>query len=98
MLSAYTGQGCDALLLAAGRMLTGDAKEHVLTIDARDGQRLAWLYAHGEVISDVEAISGGHLSSGHLRSGQGPCRKLRVRLTPREAGRFAQLEPGLPAQ
>ena len=81
-LSALTGQGCEALLTTTGRMLTGDAREFSFTLDASDGQRLAWLYAHGEVLADTEVLTGG----------AEPQRQLRVRLTTREAGRFAQLQ------
>ena len=77
-LSALTGEGCEALLAVAGRMLTGDAREHAFTLDASDGQRLAWLYAHGEVLADEDADTAK--------------RRVRVRLTPRELGRFVQLE------
>ena len=86
-LSALTGEGCEALLTTAGRMLTGDAKEYVFTLEASDGQRLAWLYAHGEVLTDAENISDT----------AGPQRRVRVRLTAREAGRFDQLRAGQPA-
>jgi len=79
-LSALTGEGCDELIAAAGRLLTGDAKEHVLALDAADGQRIAWLHAHGDVLEDAEAGDDGK-----------PQRRLRVRLTPREWGRYRQL-------
>lgn len=82
-LSALTGEGCEELLEAAGRLLTGDAREHLFHIAARDGQRLAWLYAHGEVLSDEdaqEAAEGGE-----------PMRRICVRLTEREFGRFSAL-------
>ncbi len=78
-LSALTGEGCEELLATAGRLLTGDAREHHLTIPAADGQRIAWLYAHGEVLADEEA------------DGDEPARRLTVRLTPREFGRFIRL-------
>jgi GTP-binding protein HflX len=80
-LSALTGEGCDALLTVAGRMLTGGAREHAFTLDASDGQRLAWLYAHGEVLADDDTDAAGSAK-----------RQVRVRLTPRELGRFVQLE------
>ncbi|MDE1914499.1 MAG: GTPase HflX [Sphingomonadales bacterium] len=79
-LSALTGEGCDDLVEAAGRMLTGDAREHVIALDAADGQRIAWLHAHGDVLEDVEAGDEAH-----------PQRRLRVRLTPREWGRYCRL-------
>jgi GTP-binding protein HflX len=77
-LSAVTGEGCEELLATAGRMLTGDAREHRFTIPAADGQRLAWLYAHGEVLADEDA-------------GEGDQRAMTVRLTAREYGRFISL-------
>jgi GTP-binding protein HflX len=77
-LSAVTGEGCEELLATAGRMLTGDAREHHFTIPAADGQRLAWLYAHGEVLADEDAGEGDH-------------RAMTVRLTAREYGRFISL-------
>ncbi|HWU01132.1 MAG TPA: GTPase, partial [Novosphingobium sp.] len=80
-LSAYTGEGCEELLVAANRLLTGDAREHTFLIEAGDGQRIAWLYAHGEVLSDIEAED---------EDGRAPCRRLSVRLTPREWGRYAR--------
>ena len=77
-LSAITGAGCDDLLAAAGRLLTGDARELEFVLPAGDGQRIAWLHAHGEVL--VDADGGDALE-----------RRLRVRLTPRELGRFSRL-------
>ena len=81
-VSALTGEGCDHLLDAVGRMLSGDAREHVFRIPASDGQRIAWLHAHGEVLSDEDAGEA---------EGDGPARRLSVRLTPRELGRFSRL-------
>jgi GTP-binding protein HflX len=80
-LSALTGAGVDGLLALAGRLLTGDARVLDFTLDAADGQRLAWLHAHGEVLSDQpgEGADGA------------PCRNLAVRLTPRELGRYKRL-------
>ena len=82
-LSAATGMGCEDLLAVAGRMLTGDAREHAFTLSMADGQRLAWLYAHGEVLADDEA-------EADPTSGE-PRRRVRVRLTPRELGRYSRL-------
>jgi len=76
-VSALTGEGTAELLAVAGRMLTGDAREHSFTLDASDGQRIAWLYAHGEVLSDEELVGIGE-----------PQRRVRVRLTPRQLGRY----------
>ena len=80
-VSALTGEGTAELLAVAGRMLTGDAREHSFTLDASDGQRIAWLYAHGEVLSDEELV-GADAEAGE------PQRRVRVRLTPRQLGRY----------
>lgn len=80
-VSALTGEGCEELLEAVGKLLTQGARLHNFVLPASDGQRLAWLHAHGEVISDVEAGEDE----------RGPLRRLEVRLDPRELGRFARL-------
>lgn len=79
--SALTGEGSSALLERIGAMLTAGAKLHQFVLPAADGQRLAWLHAHGEVIEEAEAGEGD----------DGPARRLTVRLTPRELGRFVRL-------
>jgi GTP-binding protein HflX len=81
-LSALTGEGCEELLEAAGKLLTEDAREHHLTLPAADGQRIAWLHAHGEVLSDEEAEPGAD---------GGPQRFIRVRLAAREWGRYNRI-------
>ncbi|RVU06477.1 GTPase HflX [Novosphingobium umbonatum] len=78
-LSALTGEGCEELLAAANRLLTDDAREHSFTLPVSDGLRLAWLHAHGEVLED-EADAEDETY-----------RRMTVRLTPREFGRFLQL-------
>ncbi len=80
-VSALTGQGCDELLEVTGRLLTVDAKLHSFLVPATDGQRIAWLHAHGEVVEEEDAGEGE----------QGPLRRLKVRLTPKELGRFSRL-------
>ena len=80
-LSAMTGEGVDDLLARLGTMLTGGATELELSIPMGDGQKLAWLHAHGEVLSEREVES----TAGE------PQVRLKVRLTPRELGRFNSL-------
>ncbi|MDP3908052.1 GTPase HflX [Novosphingobium sp.] len=80
-LSALTGQGCDELLEAVGKLLTAKARVHTFVLPVTDGQRLAWLHARGEILTDED---GGE-------DERGPLRRLKVRLDPRELGRFAQL-------
>ena len=79
-ISAATGEGIHALVLMVAKALTGEARRHELTVAAADGQRLAWLYAHGEVLSDEQAPGEGE-----------PARHLAVRLSPRDFGRYSQL-------
>ena len=80
-LSALTGQFCDDLLDSLGALLTKGAKLHTFTLPASDGQRIAWLHGHGEVMVDEDAGEGD----------LGPLRRISVRLDPRELGRFATL-------
>ncbi len=80
-MSALTGEGVPALLAMLGRSLTEDAREYTFTMPAGDGQRLAWLHARGEVIAE-QAASG---------EGEDPHVTVRVRLSPREVGRFQRL-------
>jgi len=79
-LSAVSGQGCDTLLNEANRLVTGDAREHEFTLPVGDGARMAWLYANGQVLDDHETVSEDE-----------PARRLTVRLTPRDYGRFRRL-------
>jgi GTP-binding protein HflX len=79
-ISAMTGEGIDALFALVAKTLTIKARQHELTVAAGDGQRLAWLYANGEVVSDVEAPGESE-----------PARHLAVRLTARDFGRYSQL-------
>ena len=54
-ISALTGEGQDALLDRIARMLTGGAETLDLVIPLGDGQRIAWLHANGEVLSEHSA-------------------------------------------
>jgi GTP-binding protein HflX len=80
-VSALTGQGCGDLLDAVDRLLTADAKLYSFVLPARDGQRIAWLHAHGEVVEETDGGEGD----------DGPRLQLEVRLSPREFGRFSRL-------
>ena len=79
-ISAVTGDGIEALVAAVAKALTGKAKRHDFVVPAGDGQRLAWLHANGEVLADNQDMDGDE-----------PVRRLSVRLTPRDLGRFAEL-------
>jgi len=80
-LSALTGEGAGRLLDTLSDLLTRNAREYDFVIPVKDGQRIAWLHAHGEVVAEAEAKT---------REGE-PARNLVVRLSPKEAGRFARL-------
>ena len=81
-ISAETGFGVAEMLERVGRLLTEGARVHRITVAARDGQRIAWLHAHGEVLDEQEAGEGE----------DGPLRRLDVRLTDKEFGRYASLD------
>jgi GTP-binding protein HflX len=81
-ISAETGFGVPEMLDRIGRLLTEGARVHRITVPASDGARIAWLHAHGEVLDERDAGEGE----------AGPMRRLDVRLTDKEFGRFASLD------
>jgi GTP-binding protein HflX len=80
-VSALTGDGVAALLDQLGQMLTGGAQTLEFTVPLSDGQRLAWLHAHGDIIQEVQ-VDDAEIE---------PSMRITVRLTPRELGRFTAL-------
>jgi GTP-binding protein HflX len=82
-ISAVTGYGVDELRALLGDRLTRGARLHSITVPASDGARIAWLHRHGEVLADNEAGIGEG----------GPLRRIDVRLTDKEWGRFEALAP-----
>ena len=64
-----------------GRRLTEGALTTTLIVPAGDGQRLAWLHSHGEVLDDLSYGEGNDM----------PQRQITVRLTLKDLGRFQQL-------
>jgi GTP-binding protein HflX len=80
-VSAVTGAGCDDLLEDVSRLLTVDAKTYSFLLPAGEGQKLAWLHAHGEVLAEEAAGEGEH----------GPLLRVQVRLSPREMGRYSRI-------
>ncbi len=79
-ISALTGEGVDALLHRLDGLLTEGAQTHSLVLPMEQGHLIAWLHAHGDVLSEhPEDVDG----EPHLR--------IEVRLTARESGRFAAL-------
>ena len=80
-ISAQTGEGVEKLVALLSELLTGGARVLELSVPMADGQKLAWLHAHGEVMSEVQIED----------ENGAPMQRLTVRLTPRELGRFVQL-------
>ncbi len=81
ILSAVTGAGVDLLEDELARLLTGGAREVSFLLPVSDGRRMAWLYAHGDVLAEDDAGD----------SDAGPMRRVTVRLNPKELGQFATL-------
>ncbi len=65
-----------------GGVLTKGAVLHRIIVPAADGAKIAWLHAHGEVVSETDIESGV----------AAPMRQLEVLLTPKEWGRFESFE------
>jgi len=61
-LSAATGEGCDGLLQLIERRLENGARALRLDVPLSDGQTLAWIYAHGEVLGRRDDGEAAHLS------------------------------------
>ena len=82
-ISALTGSGLDDLFGRLSKILTEKAKTYEFILPAAAGQRLAWLHAHGQVLEE-------HALEGH---GQRPEVRLLVRLSAKDFGRYAALDP-----
>ncbi|WP_425305400.1 GTPase HflX [Chthonobacter albigriseus] len=62
-ISAVTGEGIDALVAAIEARLVGDRPTFAVVVDKTDGEGLAWLYSHGEVLDrDDDPEDGLHLT------------------------------------
>jgi len=73
MLSAETGEGCDAFLARIDDILAADESVETFDVSFSDGAALAWLYEKGEVIE---------------RDDTGANARITVRLAPRDIARF----------
>ena len=62
VLSAATGEGCDALLELIDRRLENGARVMRLDIPLTDGKTLAWIYDRGEVIGRRDDNEAAHIS------------------------------------
>jgi GTP-binding protein HflX len=77
-VSALSGEGIDALLSLFDIKLTADNIEIALTLDASDGEGLAWIYRHAEVVERRERAGKIALS---------------LRIRPQEMGRMENRFP-----
>ena len=78
LLSAVTGEGCDALLSAVAG-LVDDAPPVAARVPPGDGAAIAWLYRHGRVTQRTSDAEGAVT--------------LSVRLSPQALGQFEQMFP-----
>ena len=78
-VSALTGEGIDALLTLFEGKLTADNIGMSLTLDASDGESLAWVYRHADVTQRRER-------AGKIT--------LRLKVRPQELGRLQSRFPG----
>jgi GTP-binding protein HflX len=78
LVSAVSGEGCEALLAAVAGMVDEAPPVDVVT-PAGEGAAVAWLYRHGRVIERTEADDGAV--------------RLSVSLTAQALGQFEQLFP-----
>lgn len=65
LVSAITGEGIDALKARLVKGLKAPTELVTLTLHPSDGKRLAWLHAHGEILSQTEQ-SGQIIVQAHL--------------------------------
>jgi GTP-binding protein HflX len=77
-VSAVTGEGFGELTDVIDALLTSDRDLYSIALGAGDGAPLAWLHAHGEVVSEAE-------NEGMVT--------LEARLTEKAAGQFRKLNP-----
>lgn len=80
-ISAMSGTGMDELVATLDKLLTASSKLYEIILPVGEGQKLAWLHAHGQIMSEKDAGQGEN----------GPLRTFQVRLSPKEFGRFASL-------
>lgn len=60
-ISAVSGQNCDALMAQVDTLIGAGFHTVELDVPHSDGALLAWLYAHGEVLSREDMETGVHL-------------------------------------
>lgn len=58
LVSAITGEGCMDLAHTFDQLVTANYEEMELSLSHQDGATLAWIYAHGDVVSRSDEKSG----------------------------------------
>jgi GTP-binding protein HflX len=76
-VSAVTGEGIDALKAEIDRRVSTGMEVAQYDLPHGDGQRLAWLYQHGEVVARDDGEETVHIT---------------VRLRPEDRARFERLD------
>ncbi len=61
-VSAVTGEGLDGLLAAIDRDLSRTRRTLDVAVPIYDGETIAWLYSHGEVLSRADDETEAHLT------------------------------------
>ncbi len=89
LMSALTGEGIDTLGVAIETKLAARRETLEVHLDAADGEGLAWLYRHAEVLSKEGPGDEAVVPSKRSRAtspDEPPSLKLRVRADPAKAG------------
>jgi GTP-binding protein HflX len=82
LMSALTGQGMNTLAQAIDARLAARRTVLDIRLDAGDGEGLAWLYRHAEVLSKRELVEGERGAANQ------PGMQVRVRAEPAKAERI----------
>lgn len=77
-LSAETGEGIDELYRLIDHILTRHHRTHIFHLSPSEGQALAWLHAHGDVLDEHRLEDGV---------------TIKVRLSSKSSGQFAKQFP-----
>jgi GTP-binding protein HflX len=83
LISAFGGDGCDRLLRLLDDLLASSREIVDFKLDIGDGAALAWLYAHGEVLTREDDAAGIH---------------VRVSLDPADRARFEHRQAAGPRE
>ena len=75
-VSALTGEGLDALKSAISSTWVAGNRVREIVLDSSEGQKIAWLYDHGQVLADVL---------------KGSTQNISVRLSEKDWGRFQSI-------